>query len=248
MTLEDAKNLKDLLKEKKDDIDIEDDILSIVEDLSLSKLNLDNEKEKVDKIIVSSMTKAKVNTKKARVNDKIDKRFFYRRVLPVMITLPIAISMLFATLKDISDGGTLNEAISIVTMDAEENLEDAGIITIYDNGKVKINGTLTEEDYQNNIEIKDPSLAEAYAYKKVFEKAKANNLENDALAKTMTYDDGNERYDSWDDFLIQNDMIDKDGNPSDKRFDEESKKELKEAFNNNQIDNIVKSTSKVKDK
>lgn len=248
MTLEDAKNLKDLLKEKKDDIDIEDDILSIVEDLSLSKLNLDNEKEKVDKIIVSSMTKAKVNTKKARVNDKIDKRFFYRRVLPVMITLPIAISMLFATLKDISDGGTLNEAISIVTMDAEENLEDAGIITIYDNGKVKINGTLTEEDYQNNIEIKDPSLAEAYAYKKVFEKAKANNLENDALAKTMTYDDGNERYDSWDDFLIQNGLIDKDGNPSDKKFDDESKKELKEAFNNNLIGNIVKSTSKVKGK
>ena len=34
MTLEDAKKLKDLLKEKKDNIDIKDDILSIVEDLS----------------------------------------------------------------------------------------------------------------------------------------------------------------------------------------------------------------------
>lgn len=245
MTLEDVKKLKKRIKEEKE---LEDDILSIAKELTFPKPNLDKEKERLNKIITTSMTKEKVYTKKAKVNDKIDKKFFYKKVLPLMITMPLAISMLFGTLKNISDGGIINEAIEIVTLDARDNLEEAEIITVYDNGKIKINATLTEEDYQNNIEIKDPSLAEAYAYKKVFEKAHASNEENNALAKTMTYNDGNERYESWNDFLIQNDMTDKLGNPSSKKFDEESKKELIKAVQSKQIDNIVKSTSKVKGK
>lgn len=243
MTLEDVKKLKKRIKEEKE---LEDDILSIAKELTFPKPNLDKEKERLNKIITTSMTKEKVYTKKAKVNDKIDKKFFYKKVLPLMITMPLAISMLFGTLKSISDGGIINEAIEIVTLDARDNLEEAEIITVYEDGKIKI--TLTEEDYQNNIEIKDPSLAEAYAYKKVFEKAHASNEENNALAKTMTYNDGNERYESWNDFLIQNDMIDKLGNPSSKKFDEESKKELIKAVQSKQIDNIVKSTSKVKGK
>lgn len=243
MTLEDVKKLKKRIKEEKE---LEDDILSIAKELTFPKPNLDKEKERLNKIITTSMTKEKVYTKKAKVNDKIDKKFFYKKVLPLMITMPLAISMLFGTLKSISDGGIINEAIEIVTLDARDNLEEAEIITVYEDGKIKI--TLTEEDYQNNIEIKDPSPAEAYAYKKVFEKAHASNEENNALAKTMTYNDGNERYESWNDFLIQNDMIDKLGNPSSKKFDEESKKELIKAVQSKQIDNIVKSTSKVKGK
>lgn len=243
MTLEDVKKLKKRIKEEKE---LEDDILSIAKELTFPKPNLDKEKERLNKIITTSMTKEKVYTKKAKINDKIDKKFFYKKVLPLMITMPLAISMLFGTLKSISDGGIINEAIEIVTLDARDNLEEAEIITVYEDGKIKI--TLTEEDYQNNIEIKDPSPAEAYAYKKVFEKAHASNEENNALAKTMTYNDGNERYESWNDFLIQNDMTDKLGNPSSKKFDEESKKELIKAVQSKQIDNIVKSTSKVKGK
>lgn len=246
MTLEEAKKLKKLLKEEKENTNIEDDIISIKESLTLPKL--DKEKERLEKIITSSMTKSKVLTSKIKVNEKIDKKFFYKRVLPVMITLPIAISMLFGTFKSISDGATLTEAINIVALEAEENLENAGIIMITDNGKVNVNTALTKEDYQNNIEIKDPTIAEAYAYKKVFEKAKADNEETNALATTMTYDNGNERYTSWNDFLIQNNMIDTMGNPSFKKFDEESKEELLKALNNNQIENIVKNTSKVKGK
>lgn len=208
-------------------------------DNSYPKLKNVKEQEKLERMLKKSTSKFKIKEKNVKENTKLNKYFFYRRILPVIITFPIAISMLTNTLKGISNDGKVTAAISIVVEDATKNLQQVGIITIEDDGSITINKNLTEEDYQN-IEISDPSIGEAYAYKKVFEKLKADPEETNYLATMMSYDNGNQRYTDWNNFYEQQRLLTSEGNPSIKAFDDQSKKELLEAYNNGEINNIIK--------
>ena len=213
-------------------------------DNSYPKLKNVKEQEKLERILKKSTSKFKIKEKNVKENTKLNKYFFYRRILPVIITLPIAISVLTSTLKKISDDGKFINASSIVMEEATKNLQQVGIITIEDNGSIKINKNLTEEDYQN-IEISDPSIGEAYAYKMVFEKAKANSEEKNNLVLTMSYNN-KQRYTDWNEFYEVNELINEEGKPSIKVFNEQSKIELLEAYNKDTINDVVKEISKVK--
>ena len=213
-------------------------------DNSYPKLKNVKEQEKLERILKKSTSKFKIKEKNVKENTKLNKYFFYRRILPVIITLPIAISVLTSTLKKISDDGKFINASSIVMEEATKNLQQVGIITIEDNGIMKINKNLAEEDYQN-IEISDPSIGEAYAYKMVFEKAKANSEEKNNLVLTMSYNN-KQRYTDWNEFYEVNELINEEGKPSIKVFNEQSKIELLEAYNKDTINDVVKETSKVK--
>lgn len=214
-------------------------------DNSYPKLKNVKEQEKLERILKKSTSKFKIKEKNVKENTKLNKYFFYRRILPVIITLPIAISVLTSTLKKISDDGKFINASSIVMEEATKNLQQVGIITIEDNGSIKINKNLTEEDYQN-IEISDPSIGEAYAYKKVFEKLKADPEETNYLVLTMSYNNDKQRYTDWDEFYEVNELINEEGKPSIKVFNEQSKIELLEAYNKDTINDVVKEISKVK--
>lgn len=214
-------------------------------DNSYPKLKNVKEQEKLERILKKSTSKFKIKEKNVKENTKLNKYFFYRRILPVIITLPIAISVLTSTLKKISDDGKVTAAISIVVEDATKNLQQVGIITIEDDGIMKINKNLAEEDYQN-IEISDPSIGEAYAYKKVFEKLKADPEETNYLVLTMSYNNDKQRYTDWDEFYEVNELINEEGKPSIKVFNEQSKIELLEAYNKDTINDVVKEISKVK--
>lgn len=214
-------------------------------DNSYPKLKNVKEQEKLERILKKSTSKFKIKEKNVKENTKLNKYFFYRRILPVIITFPIAISMLTNTLKGISNDGKVTAAISIVVEDATKNLQQAGIIIIEDNGIMKINKNLTEEDYQN-IEISNPSVGEAYAYKMVFEKAKANSEEKNNLVLTMSYNNNKQRYTDWNEFYEVNELINEEGKPSIKVFNEQSKIELLEAYNKDTINDVVKEISKVK--
>lgn len=207
-------------------------------DNSYPKLKNVKEQEKLERMLKKSTSKFKIKEKNVKENTKLNKYFFYKRILPVIITFPIAISMLTNTLKEISNDGRVTAAISIVVEEATENLHQAGIIIIEDNGIMKINKNLTEEDYQN-IEISNPSVGEAYAYKMVFEKAKANLEEKNNLVLTMSYNN-KQRYTDWNEFYEVNELINEEGKPSIKVFNEQSKIELLEAYNNGEINNIIK--------
>ena len=145
--------------------------------------------------------------------------------------------------KDIKETGKSNAAIAIVIKQAERNLEAAGIITIRENGTIKMNNYISNEAYQN-IGITDPSIAETYAYKKVLEKAGANLLQDYNLISSITYSDGTKRYKDWADYCKINGLVDSNGNPSIQILETYGKKELLEAYENGTIDNIVKDTSK----
>lgn len=214
-------------------------------DNSYPKLKNVKEQEKLERILKKSTSKFKIKEKNVKENTKLNKYFFYRRILPVIITLPIAISVLTSTLKKISDDGKFINASSIVMEEATKNLQQVGIITIEDNGSIKINKNLTEEDYQN-IEISDPSIGEAYAYKKVFEKLKADPEETNYLVLMMSYNNDKQRYTDWDEFYEVNELINEEGKPSIKVFNEQSKIELLEAYNKDTINDVVKEISKVK--
>lgn len=214
-------------------------------DNSYPKLKNVKEQEKLERILKKSTSKFKIKEKNVKENTKLNKYFFYRRILPVIITFPIAISMLTNTLKGISNDGKVTAAITIVMEDATKNLQQVGIITIEDDGSITINKNLTEEDYQN-IEISDPSIGEAYAYKKVFEKLKADPEETNYLATMMSYNNDKQRYTDWDEFYEVNELINEEGKPSIKVFNEQSKIELLEAYNKNTINDVVKEISKVK--
>ena len=213
-------------------------------DNSYPKLKNVKEQEKLERMLKKSTSKFKIKEKNVKENTKLNKYFFYRRILPVIITFPIAISMLTNTLKGISKDGKVSAAISIVVEDATKNLQQVGIITIEDDGSITINKNLTEEDYQN-IEISDPSIGEAYAYKMVFEKAKANSEEKNNLVLTMSYNN-KQRYTDWNEFYEVNELINEEGKPSIKVFNEQSKIELLEAYNKDTINDVVKEISKVK--
>ena len=213
-------------------------------DNSYPKLKNVKEQEKLERILKKSTSKFKIKEKNVKENTKLNKYFFYRRILPVIITLPIAISVLTSTLKKISDDGKFINASSIVMEEATKNLQQVGIITIEDNGIMKINKNLAEEDYQN-IEISDPSIGEAYAYKKVFEKLKADPEETNYLVLTMSYNN-KQRYTDWNEFYEVNELINEEGKPSIKVFNEQSKIELLEAYNKDTINDVVKEISKVK--
>lgn len=213
-------------------------------DNSYPKLKNVKEQEKLERILKKSTSKFKIKEKNVKENTKLNKYFFYRRILPVIITLPIAISVLTSTLKKISDDGKFINASSIVMEEATKNLQQVGIITIEDDGIMKINKNLAEEDYQN-IEISDPSIGEAYAYKMVFEKAKANSEEKNNLVLTMSYNN-KQRYTDWNEFYEVNELINEEGKPSIKVFNEQSKIELLEAYNKDTINDVVKEISKVK--
>lgn len=214
-------------------------------DNSYPKLKNVKEQEKLERILKKSTSKFKIKEKNVKENTKLNKYFFYRRILPVIITFPIAISMLTNTLKGISKDGKVSAAISIVVEDATKNLQQVGIITIEDDGSITINKNLTEEDYQN-IEISDPSIGEAYAYKKAFEKLKADPEETNYLVLTMSYNNDKQRYTDWDEFYEVNELINEEGKPSIKVFNEQSKIELLEAYNKDTINDVVKEISKVK--
>ena len=213
-------------------------------DNSYPKLKNVKEQEKLERILKKSTSKFKIKERNVKENTKLNKYFFYRRILPVIITLPIAISVLTSTLKKISDDGKFINASSIVMEEATKNLQQVGIITIEDDGIMKINKNLAEEDYQN-IEISDPSIGEAYAYKMVFEKAKANSEEKNNLVLTMSYNN-KQRYTDWNEFYEVNELINEEGKPSIKVFNEQSKIELLEAYNKDTINDVVKEISKVK--
>ena len=213
-------------------------------DNSYPKLKNVKEQEKLERMLKKSTSKFKIKEENVKENTKLNKYFFYRRILPVIITFPIAISMLTNTLKGISNDGKVTAAISIVVEDATKNLQQVGIITIEDDGSITINKNLTEEDYQN-IEISDPSIGEAYAYKMVFEKAKANSEEKNNLVLTMSYNN-KQRYTDWNEFYEVNELINEEGKPSIKVFNEQSKIELLEAYNKDTINDVVKEISKVK--
>ena len=208
-------------------------------DNSYPKLKNVKEQEKLERMLKKSTSKFKIKEKNVKENTKLNKYFFYRRILPVIITFPIAISMLTNTLKGISNDGKVTAAISIVVEDATKNLQQVGIITIEDDGSITINKNLTEEDYQN-IEISDPSIGEAYAYKKAFEKLKADPEETNCLATMMSYDNGNQRYTDWNNFYEQQGLLTNEGNPSIKAFDDQGREELLKAYNKGEINNIVK--------
>lgn len=214
-------------------------------DNSYPKLKNVKEQEKLERMLKKSTSKFKIKEKNVKENTKLNKYFFYRRILPVIITFPIAISMLTNTLKGISNDGKVTAAISIVVEDATKNLQQVGIITIENDGSIRINKNLTEEDYQN-IEISDPSIGEAYAYKKVFEKLKADPEKTNYLATMMSYNNDKQRYTDWDEFYEVNELINEEGKPSIKVFNEQSKIELLEAYNKDTINDVVKEISKVK--
>ncbi len=226
------------MKIKKKNITLEKmkELHEIIDNNNIKRTNNVTDRER---IITKSTSKVKINKENIKKNSKLNKTFFYKKVLPVIITFPIAISMLTNTLKGISNDGKVTAAISIVVKDATKNLQQVGIITIEDDGSITINKNLTEEDYQN-IEISDPSIGEAYAYKKVFEKLKADPEETNYLATMMSYDNGNQRYTDWNNFYEQQGLLTSEGNPSIKAFDDQSKKELLEAYNNGEINNIIK--------
>lgn len=79
----------------------------------------------------------------------------------------------------------------------------------------------------------------------VFEKAKANSEEKNNLVLTMSYNN-KQRYTDWNEFYEVNELINEEGKPSIKVFNEQSKIELLEAYNKDTINDVVKEISKVK--
>lgn len=198
---------------------------------------------KLEEVSSKSITTNKVETTKAKDNIKYQSTFFYRKIVPLSLAVAISLGTAVYTLRDIKETGKSNAAIAIVIKQAERNLEAAGIITIRENGTIKMNNYIPIEAYQN-IGITDPSIGETYAYKKVLEKAGANLLQDYNLISSITYSDGTKRYKDWADYCKINNLLDTNGNPSIQVLETYGKKELIEAYEKGTIDNIVKDTSK----
>lgn len=214
-----------------------------IEYFSLEETKQINIASKLEEVTNKSITTNKIEVANTKNNSKKQNTFFYRKIVPLSLAVAISLGAAVYTLRDIKETGKSNAAIAIVIKQAERNLEAAGIITIRENGTIKMNNYISNEAYQN-IGITDPSIAETYAYKKVLEKAGANLLQDYNLISSITYSDGTKRYKDWADYCKINGLVDSNGNPSIQILETYGKKELLEAYENGTIDNIVKDTSK----
>ena len=214
-----------------------------IEYFSLEETKQINITNRLEEVINKSITTNKVEVADTKNNPKYQNTFFYRKIVPLSLAIAISLGTAAYTLRDIKETGKTNAAITIVIKQAERNLEEAGIITIRENGTIKMNNNIPSEAYQN-IGIKDPSIAETYAYKKVLEKAGANLLQDYNLISSMTYSGGTKNYKDWTDFCEINGLVDSNGNPSIQILETYGKKEIVEAYENGTIDDIVKDTSK----
>lgn len=190
------------------------------------------------KIKNKSIGKTKRSKKIIKTLNKSSQKYFYKRVLPVLITSCIAIILATYTFKDISDGGKLKEAMPIIIEEAKDNLEETGIITIDNDNNIIINTTYIETNNQN-IKIDDPTISEAYAYKRFLEEHNISKNDSDYIASMMTYNNGKDRYKDWEDFCIINGLTNEKGKPSMKEFYETSKEEILEAYDDGNINDIV---------
>lgn len=217
---------------EKDNINITLKELEEIEKL-ISKYNTqDNNKANTKSIGKNKSKEKKVETKKSSLSKR-----FYSKVVLVLLTISMAISLASYTLKDISDGGKINEAMPIIVEEAKDNLKEAGIIA-FDDDNIIINMTYIKQNNQN-IEIDNPSVSEAYAYKRVFEEYNLCDDDYDCIATLMTYNNGKNRYKDWDDFCLINNLTTKEGKPSIKAFYETSKEEILTAYDNNEVNDIV---------
>lgn len=214
-----------------------------IEYFSLEETKQINIASKLEEVTNKSITTNKIEVANTKNNSKNQNKFFYRKIVPLTLAVAISLGTAVYTLRDIKETGKSNAAIAIVIKQAERNLEAAGIITIRENGTIKMNNYISNEAYQN-IGITDPSIAETYAYKKVLEKAGANLLQDYNLISSITYSNGTQRYKDWADYCKINGLVDSNGNPSIQILETYGKKELLEAYENGTIDNIVKDTSK----
>lgn len=207
--------------------------------INISKLKKDIKTKKIDlkKAFQKSLTKVKTKVEDFELKIDFSSKSFYPKLLSLMILIPLASTMLISSFRNINNIEKTNTAIKIVTEDAKDNLEDAGIITIDRRGKVKINNDLKEEDY-NIINIENPSIGEAYAYKKVFDDADASFDDTKHLAAIMSND--TIRYNNWEEFCIDNKLTDNNGNPDINSLDNKGKEEIIKAYDRGKIDTIVR--------
>lgn len=193
----------------------------------------------IQKIVSKSIGQTKYCKKRIAATKKLSLKYFYQRILPVIISSSIAITMGTNTLRSISDNNKVNESMPSIIECAKENLKETKIIITDDNNNFRINTILIKNNYQN-ITINEPTISEAYAYRICLQQNKISDIEANYIASLMTYDNGKHRYKDWHDFYTINGLLTEEGNPSIAIFYEKSKEEILQAYNEGNINNIVK--------
>ena len=145
--------------------------------------------------------------------------------------------------ENIEYANDLKDATAIVT----ENLEEAGLVNVDENGLVTINKGNTIEEY-SKLGLVDASLGEYYAYGSALNEAVKNakddrlgasHDEYEKLIKASSYDGGTYNYTGLEQLCNINGLYGQNGLASGLEFKKYAEQELVNSYRNGTIDQIM---------
>ncbi len=194
----------------------------------------------------------KTKEKSAKTNNSNihwGKTFYFKKIIPLTISIAIALGLAVHVKNSIENISLKNVAINAAVEKAEENLAEVGIITLDDKGNAYVNDGLEQDDY-NKLGLVDPNAGEAYAYYEAINDAKSNDPAASLwLAKSITSSDGLTKYQDWDHycadhgyFTVENGKVNEQ-HPDMLVFENYAEAEIFEAYKNGE--NVVKDLNTV---
>ena len=213
---------------------------------------MENYEDKLYAVQLERMLNDNANRKKARntsignnkkTNHKNKRKNPGKKIIITLVLAGIltAIGIELPTIIErVNYTNDLEKATAIVVEQATENLSNAGLVIIDENGNVSIKPEGNKiEDYAK-LENVDSTIGEFYAYDKALEKAGDTvNTEFEKLIQASSYNGGVYNYTGFDQMCRINGLTN-NGTASGLEFKKYAEEQLVNSYRNGTIDQIMK--------
>lgn len=213
---------------------------------------MENYEDKLYAVQLERMLNDNANSKKARntsignnkkTNHKNKRKNPGKKIIITLVLAGIltAVGIEVPTIiEKVNYANDLEKATAIVVEQATENLSNAGLVIIDENGNVSIKPEGNKIEDYTKLENVDSTIGEFYAYDKALEKAGDTvNTEFEKLIQASSYNGGVYNYTGFDQMCRINGLTN-NGTASGLEFKKYAEEQLVNSYRNGTIDQIMK--------
>lgn len=213
---------------------------------------MENYEDKLYAVQLERMLNDNANRKKARntsignnkkTNHKNKRKNPGKKIIITLVLSGIltAVGIEVPTIiEKVNYANDLEKATAIVVEQATENLSNAGLVIIDENGNVSIKPEGNKIEDYTKLENVDSTIGEFYAYDKALEKAGDTvNTEFEKLIQASSYNGGVYNYTGFDQMCRINGLTN-NGTASGLEFKKYAEEQLVNSYRNGTIDQIMK--------
>lgn len=213
---------------------------------------MENYEDKLYAVQLERMLNDNANRKKARntsignnkkTNHKNKRKNPGKKIIITLVLAGIltAVGIEVPTIiEKVNYANDLEKATAIVVEQATENLSNAGLVIIDENGNVSIKPEGNKIEDYTKLENVDSTIGEFYAYDKALEKAGDTvNTEFEKLIQASSYNGGVYNYTGFDQMCRINGLTN-NGTASGLEFKKYAEEQLVNSYRNGTIDQIMK--------